>query len=85
MRKLLIGLGLMVMTLTACDLGQPVSTSIALPTPDAIRVRCYYEGEVIFDQPFDRAETQADGTVRVWIGAEYVDMEGDCQVMTPMP
>lgn len=85
MRKLLIGLALLVTTLTACDLGRPVTTSIALPTPAGIRVQCFYEEEVIFDQPFDRAETQPDGTVRVWIGAEYVDMDGDCKVVTPTP
>jgi hypothetical protein len=85
MQKLLVGLGLMVTTLTACGLGQPVSTSIALPTPLGERVQCYYDGEVIFDQYFDRAETQVDGTVRVWIGVEYVDMDGDCRVATPTP
>lgn len=67
-------------TLTACDQLQPISTSIATPTAATTRVQCFYEGEVIFDQPFERAETLVDGTVRVWIGAEFVDMEGDCRV-----
>ncbi len=86
MRKHLVGLGLILFILTACDAGQPISTSIAFPTalltaPATIRVWCYYDGEVIFDQPFERAETLEDGTVRVWIGAEYVDMEGDCKIV----
>ena len=86
MRKLIIGLGLLLFTLTACDGGQPVSTSIVSPTaPIPVRVQCYYDGEVIFDQPFDRAEILEDGTVRVWLGLEHVDMDGDCKIVTPTP
>lgn len=82
MRKRLIGLGLILAILTACDMHQPVSTSIALPTEVLVRVQCYYDEEIIFDQLFERAETLVDGTVRVWIGVEYVDMEGDCHIVT---
>ena len=86
MRKLIIRLGLMLFILTACESGSPISTSIVSPTaPVTVRVQCYYAGEVIFDQPFDRAETLEDGTVRVWLGVEHVDMEGDCQIVAPMP
>lgn len=83
MRKLLLGFGLIVITLTACDTNRPISTSISLPTPTVVRVLCFYDGEMIFDQPFERAETLENGTVRVWIGVEYVDMEGDCRVAAP--
>lgn len=85
MRKLLLGFSLIVATLAACETGRPVSTSTLLPTPNVIRVQCFYEEEVIFDQPFERAEMLESGMVRVWIGAEYVDMQGDCKIVERMP
>jgi hypothetical protein len=83
MRKLLVGLCLAILVLSACA-GQPAITLTPFPAPTptaAFRVQCYYEGELVFDYRFERAETLEDGTVRVWIGADYVEMEGDCKIV----
>lgn len=51
------------------------------PISSAARVQCRMEGEVIFDQHFDRAELLSNGHVKVWIGEENAELVEDCQIV----
>lgn len=46
------------------------------------RVQCIVEGEVVFDQIFDRAQLQPSGFITVWRGDEAVVVDGaDCHIV----
>jgi hypothetical protein len=51
------------------------------PIASAARVQCRIEGEVVFDQHFDRAELLSNGHVKVWLGEENVELVDDCQIV----
>jgi len=73
-------IAVMVLTLTAC--GEPPVTPT--PAPQAaigVQVQCFVEGEVVFDQRFDRAETLPDGKLRVWLNNQSADLEADCRAV----
>lgn len=73
---ILLILSLLSGALAACTEPPPPT-----PVSTSAHIQCFSEGQMVFDQQFDHAETLADGQIQVWLGAESVALEGDCQIV----